>query len=102
MVERVEHGEMAVIESAGRERAVLLDATDYRLLRALAASAAANEPCSEEVSCADVAAIRAFLSERVSLSKAAGLLTLSRFELQDRFHRLGVPLRLGPATLEEA
>ncbi len=29
-------------------------------------------------------------------------LSLSRFELQERFHRLGIPLRFGPATLEEA
>jgi hypothetical protein len=30
------------------------------------------------------------------------LLGLSRFEVQERFFRLDVPLRLGPATLEEA
>ena len=41
LVERVGQGELAVVESAGRERAVLLDATDYRLLRALAACASA-------------------------------------------------------------
>lgn len=46
--------------------------------------------------------MQAYLADEISLGKAAELLNLSRFELQERFHRLGVPLRLGPATLEEA
>lgn len=29
-------------------------------------------------------------------------LGVSRFELMDRFERLGVPVQMGPATLEEA
>ena len=50
----------------------------------------------------DAEALHAYLAEEISLGKAADLLGLSRFELQERFLRLGVPLRLGPATLEEA
>jgi predicted HTH domain antitoxin len=50
----------------------------------------------------DVEALRAYLADEISLGKTADLLGLSRFELQDCFVRLGVPLRLGPATLEEA
>jgi predicted HTH domain antitoxin len=50
----------------------------------------------------DVGALQAYLAGDISLGKAAELLGLSRFELQERFVRLGVPLRLGPATLEEA
>ena len=46
--------------------------------------------------------LRAYLTEEISLGKAADLLGLSRFELQECFLRLGIPLRLGPATLEEA
>ena len=42
------------------------------------------------------------LADDISLGKGAELLGLSRFELQEHFVRLGVPLRLGPATLEEA
>ena len=38
----------------------------------------------------------------ISLGKAAELLGLHRLELQMRLHGLGVPLHLGPATLEEA
>jgi prevent-host-death family protein len=97
IVDRVRHGELAVIESAGEEQAVLLDATDFRLLQALAANAAG---LSEEGSDAQV--IREYLDERISFSKAAEKLGLSRFELQERFHRLGAPLRLGPASIEEA
>lgn len=98
VVDRVQHGEVAFVESAGREQVVLLDPLDFRLLRALA-RCATNETQEDD---ADALALRAYLSEKISLGKAAELLGLSRFELQARFHRLGVPLRLGPATLEEA
>jgi hypothetical protein len=46
--------------------------------------------------------IRAYLDKATDLGKAAEKLGLSRFELMDRFERLGVPLRIGPATLDEA
>ena len=35
-------------------------------------------------------------------SRAASLLDLSRFELDDRFRRLDVPRRMGADNLEEA
>lgn len=44
----------------------------------------------------DVRILGAYLAGEISLGKAAELLDLSRFELQERFLRLGVPLRLGP------
>ncbi|HEY0513654.1 MAG TPA: UPF0175 family protein [Thermoanaerobaculia bacterium] len=50
----------------------------------------------------EIRALRAYLADEISLGKAAELLNLSRFELQARFLRLGVPLRIGPGTLEEA
>jgi prevent-host-death family protein len=96
IVDRVRHGELAVIESSGEEQAVLLDATDFRLLRALAASAAGLPEDS------DAQVVREYLDERISLGKAAEKLGLSRFDLQERFHRLGAPLRLGPTSVEEA
>lgn len=46
--------------------------------------------------------LRAYLAEEISLGRAAELLGLSRFDAQERFRRLGIPLLLGPATLEEA
>lgn len=97
LVERAGQGELAVIASAGRERAVLLDATDYRLLRALAACASDPHGGSS-----DAQALRDFLSGTISLGKTAQLLGLSRFDLMDRFRRLDVPLGLGPSSLEDA
>jgi predicted HTH domain antitoxin len=44
----------------------------------------------------------AYLDQHISLSKAAEQLGLSRFELMERFDRLGVPLRIGPASMDEA
>ena len=101
VVDRVQHGEVTIVETSGQEQAVLLDPVDFRLLQALA-------QCAIEVrerrrpSDPDVEALHAYLADEISLGKTADLLGLSRFELQDRFFRLGVPLHLGPATLEEA
>jgi prevent-host-death family protein len=101
IVERVRHGEMAVVESSGEEQIVLLDAADFRLLQALAACA--TEPSqSDEEGSHDVSVLRSYLSTDISLGKAAEELGLSRLELQDRFLRLGVPLRIGPSSVEEA
>lgn len=99
VVDRVQHGEVAFVERAGQEQVVLLDPLDFRLLQALA-QCAIDE--SEQADEPDARALRAYLADQISLGKAAEQLNLSRFELQARFHRLGVPLRLGPATLEEA
>lgn len=46
--------------------------------------------------------VNAYLDEVISLGKAAELLGLHRLELQERFTELGIPLRTGPATIEEA
>lgn len=99
LVDRVQRGELAIVESGGEEQVVLLDAVDFRLLRALAAYAtrSAEEPHESEFS-----PIRRYLDDQISLGKAAELLHLSRFDLIDRFQRLGIPLRMGPASLEEA
>ena len=99
VIDRVRRGEVVVAEHDGQEQVVLLNPLDFRLLRALAHCVIAE---TQEVDDPDARALRAYLFEQISLGKAAELLDLSRFELQARFHRLGVPLRLGPANLEEA
>lgn len=101
VVDRVRHGEVAVVETSGQEQVVLLDPVDFRLLQALAQCAIEDRE-RRLPGDPDVEAMQAYLADEISLGKAADLLGLSRFELQDRFFRLGVPLRLGPATLEEA
>jgi len=46
--------------------------------------------------------LRDYLDERISLGKAAELLQLSRFELESSFQRLGIPLRRGARSIEDA
>jgi hypothetical protein len=101
IVERIRHGEMAVVETSGEEQIVLLDATDFRLLYALAACATEVSGTEEETP-ADARILRAYLDDAISLGKAAEELGLSRFDLADRFHRLGIPLPFGPTSLEDA
>jgi len=98
ILELVRKGQPAVIESYGEEQAVLLDPLDYRLLQGLAALAS-GEPRRES---AIQGLLRRYLDSEISLGKLAEELGVSRFELMDRFDRLGLPLRLGPATVDEA
>lgn len=101
IMERVRHGEMTVVEASGEEQIILLDATDFRLLCALAACATEASELDEKTP-ADVRILRAYLDDEISLGKAAEELGLSRFDLADRFHRLGIPLPFGPTSLEDA
>lgn len=113
---------VVLVESYGEEQVAILDALDYRLLRALARyhhSASVGEShlpkglSQEEVQEAvaeasgDVQAawnlvIGAYMAGEVSLGRAAELLNLSRFELLERLNRLSMPLYLGPQSTEEA
>lgn len=61
----------------------------------------AGEPSEPEQATYD-RALRDYLDEAISLGKAAERLGLSRFNLMARFERLSVPLRIGPASLDEA
>src|SRR5262249_19652059 len=100
ILDRVQEGELAVVASGGEERIVLLDALDYRVLRALAffvtgGDAGSGDPLESRV-------LRDYLDERISLGKAAQLLQVSRFELEASFQRLGIPVRRGPLSIEDA
>jgi predicted HTH domain antitoxin len=46
--------------------------------------------------------VGAYQDRQINLGKAAELLGLSELELRERFVKLGIPLRLGPADLAEA
>ncbi|HYU35986.1 MAG TPA: type II toxin-antitoxin system prevent-host-death family antitoxin [Thermoanaerobaculia bacterium] len=101
ILDRVQDGELAIVVRGGEERIVLLDALDYRLLRALAVcTTGASVGGSEDLPEARV--ISDYLAERINLGKAAELLQATRFELEDSFRRLGVPLRLGVSSIEDA
>jgi predicted HTH domain antitoxin len=110
----------------GKERIILMDAADYRILRAIATyrmmpphpsplieptlestglSEEELKPEAEET--ADAQArwnriIAAYLDGHINLGRAARLLDLPIEDLRERFLRLGAPLRLGPETMEEA
>jgi len=87
----------ATAERPGARRPAGLDALDHRLLGALVRLATGAEDQEE----AD-GLLRRYLDEEISLAKLAEELDVSRFELQESFERLGAPVRLGPATVEEA
>ena len=46
--------------------------------------------------------VGAYLDGEINLGKAAELLKMHRLELQQKFIQKGIPLRLGPETVEEA
>jgi prevent-host-death family protein len=100
IVEQVRHGEPIVVQSHGEDQAVLLGPVDYRLLRLLADYAVHAETTAPDDPWA--APLQAYLTSRISLSKTAELLAMSRFELLERFNHLGIALRLGPENLDEA
>lgn len=82
----------------GHEELAQLDALDYRLLQGLAGLASGSEIGGNDLQ--DL--LRRYLDEEISLAHLAGRLGISRFELTESLRRLGVPLRIGPADLDEA
>lgn len=121
MVDRVRRGDTLIVESYGEEQVVLLDVVDYRLLRAIAAyynlssrPVPATDPSIMQSGLSEIEltgmeiqarwnqVIAAYLDEQISLGRAATLLELSRYELDERFRRLDIPRRVGSATVEEA
>ena len=95
IVEQARRGKTIIVESYGEEQIVLLDALDYRILKA-----AADRQGDDQHPVA--VAIRDYLDESISLSKTAEMISISRFDLLERLERLGLPLRQGSASLEEA
>lgn len=100
IVDQVRHGQTVIVQSYGENQIVLVDALDYQLLTAVVAYALRQSAGGHQDDFSAV--IHSYLDEDISLSKTAEQLGLSRFELMERFERLGVPLRLGPATVAEA
>ena len=127
VIELARRGRPVIVESYGEEQVAILDATDYRLLRAAAAyyalplhQAPINDPelvpaglAPEDINLAIEDAegdpqagwnlvLRAYLDGNISLGRAAQLLGTLRFELHDRLNRLGLPLRTAPDNVQEA
>ena len=111
----VMRGQTAVIESHGKAEAVIIDIVDYLILRAVMRYHARPPKVDVDAGLSDAAAAATssqqarydlvmayYLADAISLSRAAELLRLPSFDLRLRFVRLDVPLRLGPATVEDA
>jgi predicted HTH domain antitoxin len=100
IVDQVRKGGTVVVRSYGEDQIVLLAHLDYQILKAMV-DYALRKP--NDVQTAAVSAvIRLYLEEQISLAKASEMLGMSRYELMEHFERLGVLLRLGPTTLDEA
>jgi len=104
VLEQVRKGSPVVVESYGEEQVILLDAMDYRLMRSLVNYAVTkiapnNQEAGED---AVYSIMHSYLEADISLAKAAEEVGMSRFELMERFERLGVPLRIGVSTVQEA
>jgi hypothetical protein len=111
----VMRGQTALIESHGKAEAAIIDIVDYLILRAVMRYHARPPEIDANAGLTD-AAVQAisdpqarydlvlahYLAGSISLGRAAELLKLPSFDLRLRFVRLDVPLRLGPATIEEA
>jgi prevent-host-death family protein len=127
VVDRARRGDTIIVESYGEEQVAVIDAADYRILRAVAAyqalpphPAPANDPALEPAGLSETEAqqaeqeaggvpqarwnkvIAAYLDGHINLGRAATLLDLSSYELDERFRRLEVSRRIGPETEEEA
>lgn len=127
VVDRARRGETIIVASYGEEQVVVMDAVDYRILRAVASyrtlpprPAPLDDPTVEPsgLSEAEVertvreagespqarwdTVIAAYLEGHVNLGRVATLLGLPFYELEERFRRLDVPRRIGSETEEEA
>ncbi len=116
ILKAVQHGQPAIIENNGRPEAAMVDIIDYYILRAVVyyhnisqLSAPENGTLADTIATLSDSPQERFnlvfahyLSEHVSLARAAELLEMSAVDLRLRCARLDVSLRLGPANLEEA
>lgn len=114
VIRNVLRGQPTLIENHGQPEVAIVDVIDYLILRALAHFHAGNlspldpeGPSEAEFSELDLQgrynrAMEYYLSEQCSTGRMAELLQISWIDLRERFNRLGVPLFLGPSTVEEA
>lgn len=113
VIDAVQRGAPAIVERRGWPAAAMMDLVDYRLLRAFVHYQAqpgafdlAPEPSDERCVGQDEQArydlvMAYYQGDRMSIGRAAELLGIPPFEFQLRCARLGIPLNLGPRTIEE-
>ena len=113
LLESVREGEPVLLEEGDEDEAVIVDITDYRLLRAAMHAAArrweldSGSGLSDDDLASDSQAqydqiLTHYLVGSISLGRAAELLGVSPSDLRSRFERLGLPQRTAPSSIEEA
>ena len=114
IIRNVLRGQPTVIENHGQPEVAIVDVIDYLILRGLANFHAGNSPALDPNGPADAEftglssqerynrAMDYYLAEACSTGRMAELLQISWLDMRERFNRLGVPLFLGPASIEEA
>jgi prevent-host-death family protein len=127
VVDRARRGDTIIVESYGEEQVVVMDAVDYRILRAVAARKALaspptpiGNPAVAPVALTEVRVapagqadgespqicwnrvVTAYLDGQIDLGRAAALVGLSTYELDERFRRLELPRRAEPVSADGA
>lgn len=118
VIRDAQRGLTVVVESHGQPEVAIIDIVDYYILRAVMRYHAApvdllagSEPGSglADEALAELQpqalydlVLGFYLAGAISLGRAAELLELPWLDLRTRFTRLDVPLRQGPADLDEA
>lgn len=100
IVDQVRKGDTVIVQSYGEDQIVLLDVLDYKILKALVDYSLRGHADLQSGHVSEV--MHRYLDEQISLSKASEMLGVSQYELMSHFERLGIPLHLGPETLEDA
>lgn len=114
VINNVLRGQTTVVENHGQPEVVIVDVSDYYIMRAFAhyhsgafSVEAENGLQTEMVSAQSTVqakydlVLSYYLVNEISLSRAAELLDMTRFDLQTRFMRLDIPLHMAPADVSE-
>ena len=114
VIRDVQRGRTAVVESHGQPEVAIVDIVDYYLQLAALNFYSKSPQVDSEGGITDQAAAQVeseqelynlvmahYLGGAISLGRAAELLKLPWVDLRMRMTSLGIPLRVGPETIEE-
>lgn len=114
IIRDVLRGRTAVVENHGQAEVAIMDIVDYRIQRAFIHYHVEKPSLSDLDDSSDQAfrnsadeqdlvnrVLAYYLAGIISLARAAELLDLTFFDLRTRLLNLGIPLGLGPQTIEE-
>lgn len=114
VLQAVQRGQTTIVENHGQPEAAIMDILDYRIMRAVLRYHAHKPEIDTEGGLPDIAladitdpqerfdlVMAHYLSEAISLGRAAELLDMAWADLRFRFNRLDVPIFVGPSSIEE-